>query len=146
MAIGDAAAAKGIPTIPGTRSINLGFSDLNAVADSLAGEMNTRAAADTAETTARIQTDTLLGQAIDALTAQIQNEANTRNSVDAILDGYAGQLFTRVAAAETAIAGKQPLHGYTPVAQTNNNFQIGLRFDGARVIARINDSFDIPLS
>ena len=49
-------------------------------------------------------------------------------------------------AAETAIAGKQSFLGYTPVAQTNNNHQIDLRFNGARVIARINDSFNIPLS
>jgi hypothetical protein len=71
MATGDAAAAHGIPVVPGTRNINVGYNDINAVADALAGEMDTRSAAVQQETTTRINIDTLLGQAIDSLNAVV---------------------------------------------------------------------------
>jgi len=71
MAIGDAAASHGIPVVPGTRSINIGYQDINAVADAVAAEQDTRFTAVQNEATQRISTDTVLGQAIDQTNAAL---------------------------------------------------------------------------
>jgi hypothetical protein len=145
VAIGDAAAAQNLPVVPGTGLITDGDDNINAAMDAVAREMVARANAVQAETTARINRDAYLEQAIVNTDARVTAEANARAYVDGLLDGYAAQLFNRMAAAEAAINTKQPLHGYTPVAQTNNNAQLGLRFDGRYIICRINDAYDVVL-
>lgn len=42
MATGDKAAAAGLPVVPSTKAINVGYNDINAVADALADEMTAR--------------------------------------------------------------------------------------------------------
>lgn len=39
MANGDAAAAAGLPVVPGTKDVRLGFDDINALADAVAAHM-----------------------------------------------------------------------------------------------------------
>jgi hypothetical protein len=39
MAIGDAAAAAGLPVVPATKDIRLGYQDINAIADALANQI-----------------------------------------------------------------------------------------------------------
>lgn len=48
MAIGDAAAAAGLPVIAGTRDKRLGYSDINAAMDEVANEKTARTSADSA--------------------------------------------------------------------------------------------------
>lgn len=40
MAIGDKAAAKGLPVVAPTGKVNVGYENINAVADALADEMD----------------------------------------------------------------------------------------------------------
>ncbi len=58
MATGDAAAAKGLPVVPATKDLRLGYDDINAVADAVAAEIDARTSADNgkiATTKIRIQ-------------------------------------------------------------------------------------------
>ncbi len=43
MAVGDAAAAAGLPVVPSTKDLRLGYNDINALADALAGAQSTLA-------------------------------------------------------------------------------------------------------
>ena len=46
MAIGDAAAAKGLHTVPSTSDVKVGYADINESQDELAAEIDARIAGD----------------------------------------------------------------------------------------------------
>ncbi|MBE7159552.1 MAG: hypothetical protein INR62_14175 [Rhodospirillales bacterium] len=46
MAIGDAAAAKGLSVVPATKNHGLGYQDINQVTDYVANEIDARTSAD----------------------------------------------------------------------------------------------------
>jgi hypothetical protein len=90
----------------------------------------------------RINRDTTPGQSIDYVNGRVSQEVADRAEVDGQLDALLGQAFAQ-------IAGKQPLHGFTPVRQTDNAVNISLRWNGANIVARVNDgtpgAFDLVL-
>jgi hypothetical protein len=49
MAIGDAAAAKGLRVVPATKDLKLGYEDINQTQDELAAEIDARVAGDAAK-------------------------------------------------------------------------------------------------
>jgi hypothetical protein len=114
MAIGDLGAAKGLIIFPATQAHGLGYQNDNQRADDIAREIDARAAADSS----------LLAH-IDNVLAIVQQQA------------------ALIAQLRTDVDSKHPLLGYTPVRQTDNNTEIGLRWNGANVVARLDNAVDV---
>lgn len=88
MAIGDAAAAKGLEVVPSTQDLKQGYARINQKGDELAAEMTARAAADTAESVARIAADALKLDAAKVI-VQAATPANIAGS------GYSGRIWVK---------------------------------------------------